>query len=421
MHRKTITGNGLRVMTTHMPHTCSACIAVFVGAGSRYEREDEAGCSHFIEHMCFKGTDSRPTAKEIAETIDGVGGLLNGGTDKEFTIYWCKVARQHFATALDLLADMICRSKFDDQDLERERHVIIEELNESMDSPQDRVNRIIDEVIWPGQPLGREIVGNRQTLGSVGRTVLLDYMNCQYGPGNTVISVAGDVEHDQVVSDIDQAFQDWRVTTPRSTVPADDRQEEPRLRIERRDTEQAHLCLAVRGLSFGHPERLNLDLLNIILGSGMSSRLNMEIRERRGLAYDIHSYAEYFLDSGIVVIYAGVDPRNLEDTLKAIVNELIQVTTQEIPAVEIAKAKEMVKGRLLLSMEDTRSVAGWAGGQEILIGQVRTVEEVLSIVDEITAQDLKRIAEHILVTQKLNLAVVGPVEDEDKLVRLLRI
>jgi predicted Zn-dependent peptidase len=282
------------------------------------------------------------------------------------------------------------------------------------------VNRLIDEVVWPGQPLGREIIGNRETVSSIGRALLLDYMNCQYSPGNTVISVAGDIEHAPVLSDIDRAFGDWRVTTPRSPVPADDRQEEPCLRIERRDTEQAHLCLAVRGLQFDHPERFNLDLLNIILGSGMSSRLNLEIRERRGLAYDIHSYAEYFLDSGVVIIYAGVDPRNVKDTLKAIVNELIQLT-QEIPAVEITKAKEMVKGRLLLSMEDTRSVAGWAGGQEILIGQVRTVEEVMSIVDSITAQDLKRVAEHILVTQKLNLAVVGPVGDEGKLIRLLKI
>ena len=420
MHHRTVAGNGLRVITNHMPDTRAVCIAVFVSTGSRYEREDEAGCSHFIEHLCFKGTQRRPTAKEIAETIDGVGGLLNGGTDKEFTIYWCKVARPHFVSALDLLADMIRCSKFDNQDVERERQVINEELNESMDSPQDRVNRLIDEVVWPGQPLGREIIGNRETINSIRRDVLLDYMNCQYGPGNTVVSVAGAIDHEEVLSDIDKVFGDWGVTVPRSSESADDSQEEIRLQIERRDTEQAHLCLAVRGLPFAHPDRFNLDLLNIILGSGMSSRLNLEIRERRGLAYDIHSYAEYFLDSGAVIINAGVDPRNVADTLKAVVDELIRIK-EEIPAVEIAKAKEMVKGRLLLSMEDTRSVAGWVGGQEILIGKVRPVEEVLSIVDAITAQDLKRVAEHILVTEKLNLAVVGPVGDEGNLRDLLKI
>ncbi len=420
MHHKTVIGNGLRVISTRMPHTKAVSVAVFVSSGSRYEREDEAGCSHFIEHLCFKGTQRRPTAKEIAETVDGVGGLLNGGTDKEFTIYWCKMARQHFARALDLLADMIRCSKFEDQDIERERQVIIEELNESMDSPQDRVNRLIDEVVWPGQPLGREIVGTRETVSNISRRMLLDYMDCQYGPGSAVVSVAGDIGQDEVLSHIERAFGDWGVTSPRTPVPADDRQAEPFLRIERRDTEQSHLCLAVRGLSFAHPDRFNLDLLNIILGGGMSSRLNLEIRERRGLAYDIHSYSQYFLDSGDVIIYAGVDPRNAADTISAIVDELVRMK-QAIPAAEIEKAKEMVKGRLLLSMEDTRSVAGWVGGQEVLVGQFRPVEEVLSIVDAIDAQALNRVAEQILVTERLNLAVVGPVVDEDRLIGLLKI
>jgi predicted Zn-dependent peptidase len=420
MHRRMVADNGLRVITTHMPHTKAVCIAVFVGAGSRYERQDESGCSHFIEHLCFKGTPRRPTAKEIAETIDGVGGLLNGGTDKEFTIYWCKVARQHFVSALDLLTDMIRCSRFDNQDIERERRVITEELNESMDSPQDRVNRLIDEVIWPGHPLGREIIGSRETVAAISRNTLLDYMHFQYGPGNAVVSVAGDISHDEVVSYVDEAFGDWAITSPRSPEPVDNRQEEPRLRIERRDTEQAHLCLAVCGLPFADPDRFNLDLLNIILGGGMSSRLNLEIRERRGLAYDIHSYAEYFLDSGAVIVYAGVDPQNVTDTIKATVDELTSLK-KEIPEVEINKAKEMVKGRLLLSMEDTRSVAGWAGGQDILIDKVRTVEEVLSILDSITAQDLKRVAESILVTERLSLAVVGPVGNESDLFDLLKI
>lgn len=419
MYRKSVAGNGLRVITTPMPHTAAVSVAIFIGAGSRYESDDEAGASHFIEHLCFKGTRRRPTAKEIAETIEGVGGLLNGGTDKEFTIYWCKAARNYFGIALDLLADMIRYSKFDAQDVQRERQIIIEELNECTDSPQDRVNRLIDEVMWPGQPLGREIMGSRESVGAIDGGALLEYMNRQYGPGNAVVSVAGDVSHDDVLTQVSQTFADWGETAPRSPEPADDSQETPRIRVERRDTEQTHLCLAVRGLPIAHADRFKLDLLNVILGGGMSSRLNLEIREKRGLAYDIHSYAEYYQDSGAVTVYAGVDLRNLEDTIKAIVEELARARDDIAPD-ELTKAKEMVKGRLLLSMEDTRSVAGWVGGQEILAGRIWTVEEVVSTVDAITPQDLKGVAERIMIADKLSLAVVGPVEDERNLQRLLR-
>ncbi len=420
MYQRSVLDNGLRVITSAMPHTRSVCITIFIGAGSRYEGEEEAGTSHFIEHLSFKGTQRRTTAKEIAETIEGVGGMLNGGTDKEFTIYWCKVARPHFPLALDLMVDMLRYSRFDAQDMERERRIILEELNESMDSPQDRVNRLIDEVVWPAQPLGRDIAGNRETVSALGRQMLLDYLSRQYGPNNTVVSVAGDIGHDEVLSSMSEAFGGWAMATPNPPYPAEDRQEEPRLRIERRDTEQAHLCLAVRGLPIAHPDQFNLDLLNVILGAGMSSRLNLEIRERRGLAYDIHSYVDHFLDSGAVTIYAGVNPKHIADTIAAILEELAGLK-EEVPALELTKAKELTKGRLLLRMEDTRSVAGWVGGQELLTGQIRTVDEVVSIVDAIAPQDLKRVAAQLLLTEKLNLAIVGPVAGEDRLFQSLRL
>jgi len=420
VYQRSVLDNGLRVITSAMPHTRSVCITIFIGAGSRYEGEEEAGTSHFIEHLSFKGTQRRTTAKEIAETIEGVGGMLNGGTDKEFTIYWCKVARPHFPLALDLMVDMLRYSRFDAQDMERERRIILEELNESMDSPQDRVNRLIDEVVWPAQPLGRDIAGNRETVSALGRQMLLDYLSRQYGPNNTVVSVAGDIGHDEVLSSMSEAFGGWAMATPNPPYPAEDRQEEPRLRIERRDTEQAHLCLAVRGLPIAHPDQFNLDLLNVILGAGMSSRLNLEIRERRGLAYDIHSYVDHFLDSGAVTIYAGVNPKHIADTIAAILEELAGLK-EEVPALELTKAKELTKGRLLLRMEDTRSVAGWVGGQELLTGQIRTVDEVVSIVDAIAPQDLKRVAAQLLLTEKLNLAIVGPVAGEDRLFQSLRL
>ena len=420
MYQKSVLDNRLRVITGAMPHTRAVCINIFIGAGSRYEREEEAGTSHFIEHLCFKGTQRHATAKEIAEAIEGVGGLLNGGTDKEFTVYWCKVARTHFPLALDLTVDILRNSRFDAQDMERERGVIIEELNESMDSPQHRVSLLIDEVVWPAQPLGRDIAGSKETVSALSREMLLGYLGRQYVPNNTVVSVAGDISHEEVLSRMSEVLDEWAVATLRPPSPAEDRQEEPRLRIERRDTEQAHLCLAVRGLSIAHPDRFNLDILNVILGEGMSSRLYLEIRERRGLAYDIHSYVDHFLDSGAVTIYAGVDPKRVTDTIAVILEELARLK-DEVPARELTKAKELTKGRLLLRMEDTRSVAGWMGGQELLTGQIRTVDEVASIIDAITPQDLKRVAAQLLLTKKLNLAIVGPVNGEDRLFRSLRL
>jgi len=420
VYQKSVLENGLRVITGSMPHTRSVCIAIFIGAGSRYERAEEAGISHFIEHLCFKGTERRATSKEIAEAIEGVGGMLNGGTDKEFTIYWCKVARPHFTLALDLIVDMLRHSRFDAQDMERERQIIIEELNESMDSPHHRVNMLIDEVIWPDQPLGRDAAGSKETVSSLNREMLVEYLGHQYVPNNTVVSVAGDISHDEVLSSMSEAFVDWAMGTPQPPYPCQDHQDCPRLRIEQRDTEQAHLCLAMRGVSLSHPDRFNLDLLNVILGEGMSSRLFLEIRERRGLAYDIHSYVDHFLDSGAITIYAGVDPKHIDATIEGILEEL-RLLKEDIPEAELAKVKELSKGRLLLRMEDTRSVAGWMGGQELLAGYIRTVDEVVSIIDAIAPQELKRIAKQLLVSEKLNLAIVGPIADEERLFRCLRL
>ncbi|TET38217.1 MAG: insulinase family protein [Dehalococcoidia bacterium] len=420
MYQKSVLENGLRIITSSMPYTYSVCIMIFIGAGSRYERAEEVGSSHFIEHLCFKGTERRATSKEISEAIEGVGGMLNGGTDKELTVYWCKVARPHFLLALDLMVDMLRNSRFDAQDMEKERQIIIEELNMSMDSPPQRVNILIDEVIWPNQPLGRDVAGSKETVAALRREMLLEYLSRQYVPNNTVVSVAGDIGHEEVKASLSSVFGDWTTGTPQPLFPAEESQDEPRLHIEHRNTEQAHLCLSLRGLSTFHPDRFNLDLLNVILGEGMSSRLFLEIRERRGLAYDIHSYVDHFLDSGAVTIYAGVDPKRIDATIEAILEELRRLK-DGVPALELAKAKELAKGRLLLRMEDTRNVAGWMGGQELLTGRILTVDEVVSIIDAITAEDLERVARVLFITEKLNLAIVGPIAGGDRLGSLLQL
>ncbi|MEE8469715.1 MAG: pitrilysin family protein [Dehalococcoidia bacterium] len=421
MHRKTVLSSGLRVVTSSMPHTHSVSICIFIGTGSRYEPPGQAGISHFLEHLCFKGTAQRPTSKEISESIEGIGGVLNGGTDKELTVYWAKVARPHFALALDLLVDMLRHSKFDPVEMENERNVIIEELNMCMDVPQSQVDVLIDEVVWPDQPLGRDVMGSKDTVAGIDRQMILDYLSSHYVSSNAVVSVAGDISHDEVLDSIIEALGDWAGGEPGGWSPAEDSQDAPRLGVERRKTEQTHLCLAARGLSHLHPDRFALDLLNVILGEGMSSRLFLEIRERRGLTYDIHSHVNCFRDSGSVAIYASIDPRKVEPTIEAILDELLKLKDEQVSGAEIVKAKELGKGRLMLSMEDTRSVASWIGGQELLTERILSVDDVVSIVDAITADDLQRVARELLLTSKLNLALVGPVRNQGRLERLLKL
>jgi predicted Zn-dependent peptidase len=420
LYQKTTLGNGLRIITATMPHTRSVSLGFFLGVGSRYEPKAQAGISHFIEHLCFRGTSRRPTAREISEAIEGVGGILNGGTDKEFTAYWCKVARPHFQLALDVLLDILLHSRFDPQDIEKERQVIIEEINMTKDSPSQQADMLIDELLWPNHSLGRDIAGTKESVTTITRDLILNYLAQHYQPNNTVIAVAGNIQHQEVVTAISQAIGDWTNQQPRAEYSAYIGQDNPRLRVETRETEQVHLCLALPGLSLLHPQRFTLDLLNVILGEGMSSRLFTEIRDKLGLAYHINSYVEHFLDSGSVTIYAGVESRNLRVAIEAILEQLHQLK-QPVPEPELSKAKELAKGRLLLRMEDSRSVATWTGGQEILTGRILNVEQVVSIIDAITAEEIKQVANELLIGSQLRLAVVGPIAKDEPLDELLKL
>ncbi len=420
MYQKTTLDNGLRLITSTMPYTRSVSICFFIGVGSRYESESQAGISHFIEHLCFKGTPTRPTAKEISAAIEGVGGVLNGGTDKELTVYWCKVAQPHFTLALDVLVDMLLHSKFDPVDVERERQVIIEETNTIKDSPSQQVNLLIDEILWPGHPLGRDIAGSKGSMAAITRDMMLDYFQGQYLPDNTVITIAGNIQHQEAEATVSEVIAHWAIRQSHPGYLAYKEQPNSRLQVERRDTEQAHLCLALPGLSLLHPKRFTLDLLNVILGEGMSSRLFTEIRDKLGLAYSIYSAVDHLLDTGAVTIYAAVDPKNLQVVIKAILEQLCQIK-ERIPESELTKAKELSKGRLLLRMEDTHSVAGWMGAQEILTGQILSVDQVASIIDAITADEIKELAGELIVDDHLRLAVVGPVASDEPLEELLKL
>jgi predicted Zn-dependent peptidase len=420
LYHKTTLNNGLRIITATMPHTRSVSICIFIGVGSRYETAAEAGISHFIEHLCFKGTEKRPTSREISEAIEGVGGILNGGTDKELTLYWCKVAQPHFSLALDVLTDMLLYSRFDPVEIEKERQVIIEEINMSRDYPPQRVDMLIDKLLWPNQPLGRDIAGSRESVAAITKDKILDYLQAQYLPNKTVISIAGNMQHQEMVTTVSQALSGWTCRQPLSGYSTHKTHPAQRLHIETRDTEQAHLCLALPGLSLLHPKRFTLDLLNVILGEGASSRLFTEIRDKLGLTYNIHSYIEHFLDSGSVTVYAGVEPKKLTTAIKAIIEQFARLK-EPIPESELSKAKELSKGRLLLSMEDSRNVAGWTGGQEILTERILNIKQVESIIEAITVDDLNQLAQELIVDSQLRLAVVGPINTDEPLQELLKL
>ncbi|MGH2598073.1 MAG: M16 family metallopeptidase [Dehalococcoidia bacterium] len=418
MFQRTTLANGLRVLTAPMPHTRSVAISFYVGAGSRYETEEISGLSHFLEHMLFKGTERRPTSQEISEAVDAVGGVLNAGTDRELTVYYAKVAAPHFPIALDLLVDMLRRSRMDAGEIEKERKVVIEELATVQDSPAQQADVLLDAIMWPDQPLGWDVAGTEESVNGLSRSAIVEYFRRQYVPNNVIVSVAGAVEPEQVVEAVAAQADGWQPGEPNQWSAALNGQRAPRVKTHYKRTEQAHISLAVRGVSNQDPDRYAVDLLSAILGEGMSCRLFMELRERRSLCYDIHSYTSHYLDTGAFSVYAGVEPTAVEEALGAILEQLA-LTKQGIPEAELRKAKELTKGRLLLRMEDTRSVSGWVGVQELLTGEVRSVDDVVEQVEAVTTEDLWRLANALFRTEALNVALVGPYRSEKRFQPLL--
>jgi len=388
-------------------------IAFFIGAGSRYESAKQGGASHFIEHMLFRGTAKRPTTKEIAIAIERIGGMFNASTGQEESTYWAKVPQPHLGIAIDVLADMLRHARFEPAEIDKERDIIAKEINLTLDTPDDLVYILSNQLVWPDHPLGRDVAGSEESIANLNRDSLLAYMNNHYLPNNTVVSVAGNVEHEAVVNQIDACLGDWVKGEVSSYQPAKDGQSEPRVQVHDKDTKQAYLCLSVPGLPRDHPDRLALRLLNAVLGEGMSSRLFNTIRKKRTLAYSVHSYTSALYDTGVIGAYAGVDPEHIEDAIEVILAEWNALRQEEIPTEELTRAKDFIKGQLLLSLEDNLSVALWFGSQEILFSETLTYGEAIEEIEAITTADIRRIAQTLFLKEKLNLAVVGPFNSED--------
>ena len=406
-HRLHALNGGARLVTATMPERLSASAVLMFGAGSRLEDERLAGVSHFIEHLYFKGTTRRPSSKEIADAIEGVGGFINASTDKELTAYWARVPSERLDLGLDVLFDIVSNSRLDPADIERERTVILEELRMYQDQPQEYVQNLFEELMWPGHPLGRDIAGTLESVAALTRDDILEFADMQYRLPNLVVGVAAPVEDSLVVDAVRPrltlaAEPDGRLE---ATVP--DPLDQVRVLVRRRNTEQANICLGMRALSYVDADRYALDLLNTVLGEGMSSRLFLNIRERLGLAYDVHSFTQKHRDTGYLGVYIGVEPKKAVDAVNAVMAELRSLCEREVAPDEIARAKEFTKGRLRLELETTNSVAFWLTYQELLFGAIKTIEEELELVDAVTAADVKRVAGEVL-NGAAQMAVIGP-------------
>ncbi|HEU0165655.1 MAG TPA: pitrilysin family protein [Thermomicrobiales bacterium] len=422
LYLKSTLANGVRVVTGPMTGVRSASLIFYYNIGSRFEPAPIAGVSHFLEHMLFKGTERRPDPMTISEEIEGVGGIVNAGTGRESTSYWCKVPSTHVELAFDVMADMLRNSLFLEEELTKERKVIVEEIRSTQDVPEDLVHDVIDEVVWGTDPIGREIAGSEETVHNITREVMVDFFHRNYTPDRLVIAAGGDVRHEDIVALTEKYFGDLAAVGEkdmyeRVAVTQDAR----RIKVLNRETEQAHLCVSFPAVSYYDDRRYAQSTIEAILSSGMSSRLFQEIREKRGLVYSVYGYFRGYEDIGQGVIYAGTDLERVDETIEAIVGELRKLRDVPVSAEELEHTKTLRKGRLLMGLEDSRSVASWIGSQEATYGEIKTPEEVMEKIYAVTIEDVQSLATEIIRDELLSLALIGPYDDATHFDPLLRL
>jgi len=423
-HKLQVLKNGLRLVTIPLP-VKSVTIEVMVSAGSRYETEKNNGISHFAEHLFFKGTKKRPTAHDIAAEVDSFGGAMNAGTGKEQTSFFIKTASKHLDHALEILIDILTNSKFDPKEIDKERGVVLEEINMYEDLPMKKVGEVFESLLYASSPLGQRIIGKRKNIKQLERKDFLSYLERFYWPERMVVAIAGGV--DNAVTLRESPFgHSRRVTTAESLLLGLRKQSSKvgrsELKIEYKKTEQAHFCLGVRTFERSHPDRYVLTVLATILGGSMSSRLFEEVREKRGLAYYIKTWLGQFHETGYLMTQAGTDIKKIDEAVKVILNEYRKITIHDSRFTnhELRKAKEYLKGHLILSLEDSQAVASLFGGSLLLEGKVRTPEKIITGIEKVTPADICRVAKNIFLTKNINLAIIGPYRDESKFEKLMR-
>jgi predicted Zn-dependent peptidase len=410
--------NRLRLLTAPMPQAQSVSCFVMLAAGSRYETRETSGIAHFAEHMFFKGTDRRPSARAIAAEIDAIGGELNAFTGKEYTGYYVRCAGEHRDTALDVLADMLRHSRFDPEEIEREKGVIIEEMNMYFDTPRDYVAGVYDSLVFGDHPLGWDILGRKETVRAATRDTFLDYLAQWYKPHRMVVGVAGQVG-EGLLDTVVRLFGDLEDGEAGRPEPAGPPRSETRVKLHPKDSDQAHLCLGVRSYPLQHPDRYVVQVLATVLGGGMSSRLFTEVRERRGLAYYVHAVNHPYTDAGTLHSQAGVDLKRVDEAVATIAAEFRKLAEEPVPAEELEKARNFAKGRFVLQLESPQGMSLYGLRREVLEGCAPDPREVLEGLDAVSAEDLLRVAQDVIREGALRLALIGPFDDPERFQRLL--
>ncbi|PIU33302.1 hypothetical protein COY29_03420 [Candidatus Woesebacteria bacterium CG_4_10_14_0_2_um_filter_39_14] len=420
-HHLTTLKNGLRLITVPMKSVESMTVMIGVGAGSRYETKGTNGLSHFLEHMLFKGTKKRPTTLDISSTLDSIGAEFSGGTEKEWTIYYVKANTAHQNLAFDILADMVLNSKLEEEEIERERGVIIEELNMYEDTPIQKISEVFESLLYSPTPLSWYVGGLKENIRAIKRDDFLEYQKRLYFASNMVIVKAGKVDEKEALSLTEKYFGKLKFQEKEKFQPAIYlKQKAPRVRLRSKKTNQSHFCLGFRGYPNSHPDHYVLSVLAIILGGSMSSRMFIQVRERRGLAYYIQTSKDFYLDTGYLVTQAGVDVNKIDEAIKVILNEYWQIVEKKVDLKELNKAKEFLKGRLILALEHSDAVAEKYALQALLEKKIKDPQEIIETVDKITSEDIQRVAKDIFAPEKLNLAIIGPYNDEERFLKLLR-
>lgn len=421
MFKKTTLRNGLRIIT--IPHKAAQAVTalVLVGTGSKYETKENNGISHFLEHIYFRGTKKRPTPLAVIEPLDRVGAIYSAFTSEEYTGYFAKVKSSHIDLALDWISDIYLNSLLPPKEIEKERGVILEEINMYLDMPMLYVGELWKKLLYGDQPAGWEVIGTKENVASITRQQIVSYMESQYVAANTIVCLAGKFSEVDIINKIKKYFSKIHTTNFETKFPVIEKQNKPQSLLYFKKTDQTHLILGVRAYNLSHPQRYAQEILGVILGGMMSSRLFTEIREKLGIAYYIKTNSHLDPDTGYLVTQAGIDNKNVERAISVILKEYKKVSRKRIPAKELKKAKEYIKGKTALELESSDAQAAFYAGQELLENRILTPEEIYKKIDKVTQNDILKIAKDVFKPEKLNLALIGPFKDKNEFQKLLRL
>jgi predicted Zn-dependent peptidase len=416
-YERHVLDNGLRVLTANLPEAQSVTCMVMLAAGSRYETPETNGIAHFSEHMFFKGTERRPSARQISGEIDAIGGEFNAFTGKEYTAYYVKCAAEHRDIALDVIVDMLRNSRFEPEEIEREKGVIVEEMNMYFDTPRDYIGGVYEQLLYGDQPLGWDIIGRKETVRGASRETFTSYLDRWYHPSRMVLGIGGKVG-DDALSRAQELLGDLPGTATDEPGPVQP-YTNGRVKVFTKQSDQAHVILGVPSYPLEHPDRYALQLLSTVLGGGMSSRLFTEVRERRGLAYYVFGLNHSYTDAGSLYSQAGVDINRIDEAIGTILAELRKVAAEAVPADELEKSRNFAKGRFVLQLESPQGLILFGMRREVLERRAPDLQEVLDGLNAVTAEDVQRVAQDLVSDEKLRLAVIGPFEDAERFEKAL--